>query len=230
MSRYRDLNRQNRRALAAGIGLSVAFHAAVLVWGGIGIPGRDAQPRATISFEAYRPAETRPEAIQRVVTLEVAVPQAAPASVALFEAAPASASGGAPAAPAAPASAAAATAVAGAGAPNLPAVAAVEEVTFDRISIVDPLSSARVEPIAFTELPEAGTGTPETAVAANIPVYEPGAVGAAKRKWAGGGSGEGAGTTGAGFTIGVGTGRGGHCPMPGRGRGPVAGPYWLAAD
>jgi hypothetical protein len=164
--------------------------------------------------------ETSAEPVQKVVALE-AHTQPMPAAAALFEASASSASAGAAAAPA---SAAAATAIAAARAPNLPAAAAIEEVTFDRIAIVDPLSSATVEPIAFTDLAEAETTAPELAVAANIPVHEPGSVGKAKRKWAGSGAGEIAGPTGAGFTIGVGTGRGGHCPVPGRG-GP--GPYWI---
>jgi hypothetical protein len=220
MNRHRSLDRQNRRALAAGLGISVALHAAVLAWGGIGIPAQGTQQHFAIALEAYTPSEAQAEPVQQVVMLE-APTQPVPAAAASFEAAASSASAGAAAAPA---SAAPAMAIAAAGAPNLPAVAAVEEVTFDRIAIVDPLSSAAMEPVAFTDLPEAETTAPPMVVAANIPVHEPGAVGKAKRKWAGSGTGESAGPTGAGFTIGVAAGRGGHCPMPGRGG---VGPYWI---
>jgi len=211
MNRSRELDRSYRRLLTAGIGVSALIHVGVLAmkFTAPALP----QASASIVFEpvvpvAEEPTEERTRLLQFIPApatnnaSELPISEAAPAapSMASASATPVGASD------------------AGTGAP-LPA-AAVAEVAFEKLPVIDPLSMGEVSPVVFTDLPVAAVDANELEDGeADVPVYVPGSIGKAKRNWAGGtGSNEIGNGRGAFVIVGGG---GGHCPMPGK-----APPIW----
>jgi hypothetical protein len=209
MDRSRTLDRQYRRILYGGLALSAAAHVGFLAlrFTAAPLPAES----STIAFqpagdEFVQPPEARIQLIQFASNSSVA--DAAPISDA------------APALPEAASASAVPVAVieSGAGAPV--ASAAVAEIAFERIPVMDPLSGGEISPIVFTDLPAASAGGTELEEGeADVPVYVPGSIGRAKRNWAGGNGASPEGQARGAFVI-IG-GSGGHCPMPGR-----APPIW----
>jgi hypothetical protein len=214
MNRSRDLDRSYRRLLAAGLGVSALIHLGVLAMK-FTTPALP-QASSSIVFESIVPIVEEPvQERTRLVQFIPAPAVSSPADGPISEAAPAAPSmASASATPVA-------VSVTGAGAP-LPS-AAIADVAYEKMPVIDPLSMGEVSPVVFTDLPVAAVdpNALEDGVA-DVPVYVPGSIGKAKRNWAGGtgtnevGNGRGA------FVI-VGGG-GGHCPMPGGTRAPP--PIW----
>ena len=216
MSRSRSLNRRHWTILSAGVAASIGVHAllfAIMKFEFQPLPERD----TSIAFKPTHPVEfiaVEEEAIEVVPIVGAftreASAQLADAGGGVADTPPV----GTRAAPVASASSAAAQAV--------PVVETSALPAYEQLAVMDPLSNAAVDPIAFSDLPEAETRAEEDEGDDGIEVYVPGSIGKAKRQWAKGiGDGEAGEGSGSGLLIGVGRG-GGHCPMPGRGRIPVS--------
>ena len=209
MNRSARIGRSNRRALAVGVAASVLVHAAAF---------------ALLRFEVELPAEPA-AAIALLPSLEpVPEPAAEPIEVveivAVAAGEPISNGGGTPASSAAAAPVNASPTAIPVSSEPLLAARPAEERAFDPIVFADPV----LEPAAnvdFSQLAVADVAPVEPAD--EYPLYEPGGVGQAKKKWANTGSGAGLDGDKPGFGFGIGMG-GGHCPMPGRGG---IGPYWI---
>lgn len=213
MDRTRSLDRRYRRILYGGLAVSVGAHAALL---GVSF---DVPLLSDSTMEVARIAPDPFDAIE-VVPME-AIAFEAPAG-AVIEALAAGPVDAAPAA--APARSAASSPAASAPPVAAPVVA---EVAFEQLTVFDPLSSAPIRPVEFTDLPVAIASLPvdselDGEAGDDIEVYVPGSIGAAKRQWSGG-----TGTTAlageGGARIFGGGGSGGHCPMPG---GRIVPPIW----
>ena len=216
MSRSRSLNRRHRIILSAGIAASVAVHAvlfAAMRFDFEPLPERTAD----IAITPTHPVEFVPVPEEAIEVVPLAGAFTSPALAALADA-----GGGAADTPpigtqAAPVASASSTA-----ALTVPVVETGALPAYEQLTVMDPLSNVPVDPIAFSDLPEAETTAEAGEGDDGIEVYVPGSIGKAKRQWAKGiGDGESDDGRGSGLLIGVGRG-GGHCPMPGRGRIPVS--------
>jgi len=218
MSHHRH-GRLDRRAVAVGVTLSVVAHAALMALVRVEIRVPDRADRV-IAFEEV-PAQPPDEVIEVLRLLE---PQgAAPSPSATSAAAPAPASAPPIVTPAIGAASAAAEL------PPTQAAVSVDELTYDQLIVLDPLRNAAVELIAFDELPVAQTTAPAEE-ALDVPIYQPGSVGKAKRAWASDRSSDEGTAVGTGWGIVVGSGDG-HCPVPSTRRPPagrIPPPYWNA--
>jgi hypothetical protein len=217
MSRSRMIRRENKRALAFGIGLSLAAHAAVFAFVRMDIASLERTVPTITILEADSPPLMEPEALELV---ELRFTEAAPLSPVPL--ASARAGSAAPAAAASLPSAAPATASLDAAVhPTL----SIAEQTYDQLVVLEPIRNVVVEPVPFDELTVAETTPSAQPDEAEVPVYVPGSIGKAKRGWASENDGEARTGTGVAWTFGPG-GRGdGHCPMPGKG-GRVPPPLW----
>ncbi len=194
MSRQIRIDRRFGRALFIGLGLSIGIHAALVALLRFEVTVDPAAERQITFADAPAP----PEEAMQVVQFEGRLPD--------FGGGDTGESGG-------DGPTLAATAM-----PRMipdsdhgmeVAAVASDERNYDALLVVDPLNAAQNAAVDITKLPEAQT------MVATVPVYEPGSVGEAKRRWAreggvgqaGGGSG-----SGTGWTIGGGD----HCPVPGR--------------
>jgi len=205
MNRSRALDRRYRRILAVSLGLSVGIHALLLAFR-FEVPLLSRE-ESTVQFEQADAAEPLDEVIEVLALAPLSAPvgpvsDAAPAAPAI------SAAGGSPAA------------VSSLATPVPRAV--VADIAFEELKVFDPLSNGEIEPVAFTDLPEAVTNAAAEAALDgeaedDVPVYVPGSIGKAKRQWGGGAGtntlGDGSGPR---VIFGGGGGNGGHCPMPGR--------------
>jgi hypothetical protein len=211
MSRSRRLRRDSRRALALGVGLSLAAHAAVFALVRMEITplaGKQAVVAMTMA-ELPTPFDEAPELIE--LDLSQPAPRVEAASSSFLAGAASTAGSSAPAA------ASASTAPESAGAPILPTVSA-EELSYDQLVVMAPVPTVDAPTVPFDELPVAQTTPAAAAEDAEVPVYVPGSIGRAKRGWATTGDGEERRGDGPGWSFGVVAGSGdGHCPMPGRG-------------
>jgi hypothetical protein len=208
MSRSRRLRRDGRRALALGVGLSLAAHAAVfaLVRMEITPLARKQAVVAVTTAELLTPFDEAPELIE--LDLSEPAPRVEAASSSFLAGAASTAGSLASAASTAPESA---------GAPIVPTISA-EELTYDQLVVMAPMATVDAPTVPFDELPVAQTTPAPAAENAEVPVYVPGSIGRAKRGWATTGDGEERVGDGAGWSFGVVAGSGdGHCPMPGRG-------------
>jgi hypothetical protein len=209
MSRMRMHRRDARRALALGVGLSLAAHAAAFAF--VRLEISPLEPRTdALRAEAVLPTpfDQAPELI--VLDLTSPAPRVESATPSLRAGGP---TGGA-AAPAAAASTAAPAV--SAAAPVLP-VTAAGAPTYDQLVVMKPVRAIAAA-VPFEELTVAQT-TPAAATAEpEVAVYVPGSIGKAKRGWASSGEAPGRAGDGAGWSFGAVEGRGdGHCPMPERG-------------
>jgi hypothetical protein len=209
MSRSRTLRRDSRRALALGVGLSLAAHAAVfaLVRMEITPLARKQVVVAVDVVDLPAPFDDAPELIE--LDLSEPAPRVETATSS-FLAGAASTAGSL-----ASAAASTSTAPESAGAPIVPTVSA-EELSYDQLIVMAPLPTVDAPTVPFDELPVAQTAP--APVEAEVPVYVPGSIGKAKRGWATTGAGDERTGDGPGWSFGVAAGQGdGHCPMPGRG-------------
>ncbi|MCI0434162.1 MAG: hypothetical protein L0271_11080 [Gemmatimonadetes bacterium] len=212
-SRSRTLGKRHRRTLIASVIASGAVHAALF---------------AAMKFE-YEPLSAREAEIAAVAVkpVEFVPVDEEPIEVirlrgAFTSTAPMPEGGGAADTPPLGVEGASFTAAASAALLSEPLLVTGTEPAFERLTVVDPMTQAAVEPIAFADLPAAETAAEVEDGDDGVEVYIPGSVGKAKRQWAKGiGEDESGDGRGAGLSIGIGGG-GGHCPMPGRGRIPVS--------
>lgn len=202
MNRTASLDRRHRRILAGGVIASAVVHAALFASLRFEIPidGHDSEI-SLVPQAMDVPAET---AVLELLSFALTAAPSAPSAEAGAAALPPM--GGAPA-----------------GAESVAASPAFESVmtehaagpAFETLAVVDPMTNASVQPIAFDALPAVTTAAPADSEEDGVQVYVPGSVGKAKRQWARG-IGEADAADGRGARIGIIAVGGGHCPMPGR--------------
>lgn len=213
-----DRRSRHTRALAIGIGVSVAIHVvALLVFRfSTALPAPEAE--RLVTFEPPEPIAIVEEAPAPPVQEADPVDATAPEMDIIGE----SLEGAAATAAAVPGAAQPTPAEAPLnGDPILPAaeVAETPTLTEPTLAVTEPALAV------IAEAAEAETTSEE--LDENVPVWQPGSVGKAKRQWANNGSGASRRGDGDGVGILIGLG-GGHCPMPGRGRGrPALPPSWF---
>ena len=211
MSRSRRLRRDSQRALALGVGLSLATHVVVFALVRMEITPL-ARKQAVVAMSMAKlptPFDEAPALIE--LDLSEPAPRVEAASSSFLAGAASTAGSFASAA------ASASTAPESAGAPILPTVSA-EDLSYDQLVVTAPVLMVDAPTVPFDELPVAQTTPAAGAEDAEVPVYVPGSIGRAKRGWAAAGEGEERRGDGPGWSFGVASGNGdGHCPMPGRG-------------
>jgi hypothetical protein len=196
-----------RRAALIGVGLSVLLHAAAFALLKFDIVADRPVDQTIALMAAAEDEPTRP--VAKALDLEPAITDATDAVPFLADPAAEGVAASSTSAPAVMSP----TAIPVSSEPLL-AARPDDERSYEPLVFTDPVLE-QVKSVDFTEL--AAAETEEVTGNETYPLYEPGTVGKAKRKWADTGAGTGRTGEGVGIGFGIGAGRGGHCPMPGQG-------------